>query len=89
MAVILAGRQGWTPKADPMQLWLGLPMMLVRVWQVGQDSLLVVLASTLQLWFILNLLLMCVGILECFCFFEEIFYVAQHVLEVWQFGQVG
>ena len=57
MSVILAGRQGWTPKADPMQLWLGLPMMLVSVWQVGQDSLLVVLASTLQLWFTLNLLL--------------------------------
>ena len=40
-----------------MQLWLGLAMMLVRVWQVGQDSLLVVLASNLQLWFTLNLLL--------------------------------
>ena len=59
------------------------------VWQVGQDSLLLVLASTLQLWFLLNLLLVFVRILGCFCFFEEIFYVAQHVLEVWQFGQVG
>ena len=69
------------------------------VWQVGQDSLLLVLASTLQLWFLLNLLLVFVRILDllllfvrilgCFCFFEEIFYVAQHVLEVWQFGQVG
>ena len=64
MAMIMAGRQGWTPKANPMQLWLGLAMMLVRVWQVGQDSLLMVLASTLQLWFILNLLLLFVRILE-------------------------
>ena len=34
------------------------------VWQVGQDSLLLVLASTLQLWFILNLLLVFVRILD-------------------------
>ena len=43
---------------DLMQLWLNLSLVLARVWQVAQDSLLMVLASTLQLWLTLDLPLM-------------------------------
>ena len=69
----------WMVLAATLQLWFILNLLLVFVR----------ILDLTQLCFILNLLLMCVGILECFCFCEEIFYVAQHVLEVWQFGQVG
>ena len=58
MAVILAGRQGWTPKADPMQLWLGLPIMLVSVCQVGLLLFIrILILDLMQLWLNLSMVL--------------------------------